>query len=395
MRRPLLLSVRTLLVATAAVLAAGGVGIATGAIPDGSGRVTVCYTKIGGLVRVIDTEKNPPQRCSANLETQLVLNQKGPDGPKGEPGPKGADGAQGLPGVKGEKGNIGPAGPAAGQSLPDPLNGDWALMVDGAFAAPVRAVEGCGIGAPVVKERVGPDGIQHKHLAGVSPDPCRLSLGLAMEPTLADWLAVAPSSSLRHQVTLVRTDAPSAQALRLSDTTIGAVTVPALERSAPGPQFLQIELRPELVTRIASPGLPAGSDLELHPIDPSSLDVRLDGAPLAPAKTSALRIEVVVDTSGVEHLPVIHTDVSDLDLRVPEGESAAIATLDAFMTALMQGSSSQADEKPVALTVSDGSTRRLHVAVGQSGISQGDFAPRSDGARRYTLYGETATVTQP
>lgn len=55
-------------------------------------------------------------------------------------------------------------------------------------------------------------------------------------------------------------------------------------------------------------------------------------------------------------------------------------------TFIIQGSSDHLDEKPVALTVSDGSTRRLRVTVGQSGISHGDFAPRSDGARRYTLY---------
>ncbi len=390
-----LLSVRTLLVtSTAAALAAGGVGIATGAIPDSSGKVTACYTRIGGIVRVIDTAKSPPQSCIANLETQLVLNQKGPAGPMGDPGPRGETGAQGVPGVKGEKGETGPAGPPGGESPPDPLKGDWALMIDGGFAAPVRRVEGCGIAAPVVKEKVGPDGIQRKHIAGVSPGSCRLALGLAMEPALADWLAGAfDNSLLRHQVTLVRTDAPGAQALRLADTSIAAVTVPALERSAPGAQFLQIDLQPEMVTRIASPELPAGSDLALHPIDPSSLDVRLDDAPLAPAKTSALRMEVVVDNIE-ERLPVIHTDVSDLDLRVPEGESPAIATLDAFMTAfIIQGSSDQLDERPVALTVSDGSTRRLRVTIGQSGISHGDFAPRSDGARRYTLYGETARIS--
>ena len=49
-------------------------------------------------------------------------------------------------------------------------------------------------------------------------------------------------------------------------------------------------------------------------------------------------------------------------------------------TFIIQGSSDQLDEKPVALTVSDGGTRRLRVTVGQSGISRGDFAgPRPTG----------------
>src|SRR3954451_6060869 len=89
------LSVRTLLVATAAALAAGGGGIATGAIPDNAGQGTAYSTKTGGALRVVDTEKPPPQHCVANLETQLVLNQKGLAGPKGDPGPQGAGGRAG------------------------------------------------------------------------------------------------------------------------------------------------------------------------------------------------------------------------------------------------------------------------------------------------------------
>jgi|1185.fasta_scaffold16849_2 Collagen triple helix repeat (20 copies) len=105
------LSARTLLVVTAAALAAGGAGVATGAIPDGSGTITACYGKVGGVLRVVDTEKS--QHCAANLETQLVLNQKGPagpPGPKGDPGRDGAPGAQGLAGTAGAKGDKGADG---------------------------------------------------------------------------------------------------------------------------------------------------------------------------------------------------------------------------------------------------------------------------------------------
>src|SRR3954470_15342075 len=109
------LSARTLLVVTAAALAAGGAGVATGAIPDGSGTITACYGKVGGVLRVVDTEKS--QHCAANLETQLVLNQKGPAGPPGPKGDPGRDGATGDPGPKGDKGDKGD--PGAGGSLDD------------------------------------------------------------------------------------------------------------------------------------------------------------------------------------------------------------------------------------------------------------------------------------
>jgi hypothetical protein len=101
-------------------------GIATGAIPGDDGRISACYTKIGGVLRVIDVEKSPPETCT-RLERAISWGQAGPLGPPGPagavgsagpPGPKGdkgAPGEQGLPGEqgpKGEPGEPGPPGPA-------------------------------------------------------------------------------------------------------------------------------------------------------------------------------------------------------------------------------------------------------------------------------------------
>ena len=66
---------------TAAVCA--GVGVATGAIPGSDGKISACYGRVGGLMRVIDVEKG--ERCSTTLERPLSWNMKG------EPGPPGAD----------------------------------------------------------------------------------------------------------------------------------------------------------------------------------------------------------------------------------------------------------------------------------------------------------------
>jgi len=66
---------------TAAVCA--GVGVATGAIPGSDGKISACYGRVGGLMRVIDVEKG--ERCSSTLERPLSWNMKG------EPGPPGAD----------------------------------------------------------------------------------------------------------------------------------------------------------------------------------------------------------------------------------------------------------------------------------------------------------------
>jgi hypothetical protein len=63
-----------------------GAGVAIAAIPDSNGVISGCYTKVGGNLRVIDTEKG--QTC-LKQELPISWNQAGPQGP---PGPSG-DGA--------------------------------------------------------------------------------------------------------------------------------------------------------------------------------------------------------------------------------------------------------------------------------------------------------------
>ena len=89
-------------------------GIAWAAIPDHDGAIHGCYTKVGGVLRVIDTAKG--QKCLANLEVPITWNERGP---KGDPGTAGVDGA---PGRQGEPGPAGPPGPSGAASL-DALDG--------------------------------------------------------------------------------------------------------------------------------------------------------------------------------------------------------------------------------------------------------------------------------
>jgi hypothetical protein len=116
------------------------VGVATGTIPGGDGKINGCYGKVGGVLRVIDAEKSPPAACT-RFEVPISWNQigaqgapgpAGPAGEKGEPGEPGAQGTQGEPGPAGEPGAPGPAGEqgengepgAAGPPRPEGAQGE-------------------------------------------------------------------------------------------------------------------------------------------------------------------------------------------------------------------------------------------------------------------------------
>ena len=106
---------RSLLPVAVGVLAATALagGIAWASIPDANGVIQGCYTKVGGVLRVIDTTKG--QKCT-DAEVAISWNQKGPKGdtgpagPAGAAGPKGDTGATGPTGAAGPKGDPGPAG---------------------------------------------------------------------------------------------------------------------------------------------------------------------------------------------------------------------------------------------------------------------------------------------
>jgi hypothetical protein len=117
-------SVSVLVIAVAVLL---GGSVALGAIPGAGGKIDACYTKLGGVVRVIDKAKG--EACGSKLETPLTWNQTGPVGPTGstgETGPPGQPGPTGLPGAKGEKGETGPAGEPGGKGDTGPAGADGA-----------------------------------------------------------------------------------------------------------------------------------------------------------------------------------------------------------------------------------------------------------------------------
>jgi hypothetical protein len=91
----------------AGAILAGSV-TAMAAIPDSTtGKITACYAKDGGSVRVINAQNG--QKCTRG-ETTLAWNQRGRRGATGATGPQGQTGAQGGIGATGPQGATGAAG---------------------------------------------------------------------------------------------------------------------------------------------------------------------------------------------------------------------------------------------------------------------------------------------
>jgi hypothetical protein len=94
--------------ALAGALAAGGL-TAWAAIPGGDGRISGCYSRIGGALRVIDAERGQACRATERLISWAQQGPPGPLGPRGLPGPQGPKGDTGETGGAGPQGAPGPS----------------------------------------------------------------------------------------------------------------------------------------------------------------------------------------------------------------------------------------------------------------------------------------------
>ena len=79
------------------VAAAMGAGVAAASIPGSDGKITACYLKSGGSLRVIDAGVT---NCKST-ESKLAWNIQGVPGTNGTNGTNGADGTDGQDGVSG------------------------------------------------------------------------------------------------------------------------------------------------------------------------------------------------------------------------------------------------------------------------------------------------------
>src|SRR5437868_2986400 len=66
--------------------------------------------------------------------------------------------------------------------------GKFALELDGVHAGWIFSAEGGQAVADVVTEKVGPDGIAHKHIANFKYDDIAITCGAGMSKAFFDWI---------------------------------------------------------------------------------------------------------------------------------------------------------------------------------------------------------------
>jgi phage tail-like protein len=139
--------------------------------------------------------------------------------------------------------------------------GHYQLELAGLAAGYLDSVEGGDATSDVVMERVGPDQIAHKHIAGVKYEDIALNCGPGMSKDLYDWIkAMIDRNFTRQNGAVVATDYNYKELTRVNffNALLTEVGFPALDASSKDPAKLSIRFTPESTRHQRGGGTYAG-----------------------------------------------------------------------------------------------------------------------------------------
>ena len=224
---------------------------------------------------------------------------------------------------------------------------------------PVNAVQGGGAFSDVVLEKLGPDNVAKKHLAGVKFDDVTIQVGPASMPkTLADWVTSSWNRNYTRKTGAVaETDFNGKETLRQTFTNAAIVetTIPILDATSKNPLLFTIVLTPELVRETKPTGsapLKLGLKAKESTVANWTLDIGGLGGRITRIESFTVRQKVTAVPIGeVRDIKREAGSIEYPDLTVTMGEMGDEKWDSWFQDFMIKGANGDAQEKTGTLTL--------------------------------------------
>jgi hypothetical protein len=214
--------------------------------------------------------------------------------------------------------------------------GKFALELDGQFAGWIDPPEGGSGMSDVVVEKLGPDHIQHKHIAGVKYEDLVVNFGPGMSKATYDWIkAGLDKQFIRKNGAIVTCDYDNRIVSRMQwfNALISEVAFPACDAASKSTAKMTIKITPEYTRFLAEKAGAAytaykGQVLQKRWI-PANFRLQIAGCQTACSrvnKIEAITVKTVIDTKAVGAVREYQTAPSHLDvpnLTVTTSEATA------------------------------------------------------------------------
>lgn len=173
-----------------------------------------------------------------------------------------------------------------------------ALMLDDVFAGYLIDADGGRASTDVVNEKLGADGVVHKHIAGVKYEEIAVVCGTGMSKVFWDWIESSMSASkapMRRSGAILTFDQDrnfvARRSINFTNALVTEIGFPALDASSKDAAQLTVRLRPEITARAAPRKQPKGS-LVTPKWQLSNFRLKLGG--LEQSSANAARIDALV-----------------------------------------------------------------------------------------------------
>jgi len=228
-----------------------------------------------------------------------------------------------------------PQQPPAGIPQRSYTAGKYGIELDGQFAGWIESTEGGDATSDVVLEKVGPDNIQHKHLAGAKYEEITLNCGIGMSRGFYDWIKASfDKKFMRKNGAIIVSDYNFKPISRLQWTNglITEVGFPACDAASKGNARMTVKILPEF-TRMgaaAQGALPTPGQKVQKRLSPANFRLQIAGCPTACAhvnKIEALTVKFAQIQNQEGRMrdytaAPAHFDVPNLAITTAEAQAA-------------------------------------------------------------------------
>ena len=213
--------------------------------------------------------------------------------------------------------------------------GKFALELDGKEAGWLSSAEGGYAMSDVIEEKLGPDAIVRKHIAGVKYEDLTVECGTGMSAAFYDWIRSSLTSTYtRRDGALVALDYSFKQQSRLTfrNALIREVAFPALDAASKDAAKLTVRIAPEFTQhqRQSGNGFKTSVDVKQKKWSPANFRLKLDGLnvpgvnKIAPIVVTTVVVENATGELRQYEQTPLHVEVSDLVVTLAEKDAEAL-----------------------------------------------------------------------
>src|SRR2546427_3801749 len=148
-----------------------------------------------------------------------------------------------------------PQQPPAGIPQRSYTAGKYGIELDGQFAGWIESTEGGDATSDVVLEKVGPDNIQHKHLAGAKYEEITLNCGIGMSRGFYDWIKASFDKKFTRKNGAILTCDYNGMPISRMEWRNGLITeigFPALDAGGKDAARMKVKILPEFTRMVAA-----------------------------------------------------------------------------------------------------------------------------------------------